>query len=126
MKDLRSTKEAIMELLTANPRKWFSSRAITAHLQTELSRNIKPTVYLLRLVKSGHVQRAYKPTHLIKSKNGQHEYIYRWSGRPYHDKIERIRNLPYDDMKPTDKAIIMRFLNAHYPGLPGWYQRMML
>ncbi len=125
-KQFISVKEAIMRLLIGNRGKWFSSRLITEHLNAELGRNIKPTAYLLRLIKSGQVQRAYKPAHLIKSKNGQHEYIYRWSGRPYHDKIERIKGLPYDDMKPTDKAIIMRFLNAHHPGLPGWYQRMML
>lgn len=115
-----------MRRLTASPGKWFSSRLITAHLQAELDRNIKPTAYLLRLVKSGHVLRAYKPRHLILSKNGQQEFIYKWSGRPYHDKIERLKLLPYEEMSPTDRAIIMRCLSAHYPGLPGPYQRMML
>lgn len=115
-----------MRLLTANRRKWFSSRAITAHLQAELGRKIKPTSYLLRLVRSGHIERAYKPRHLTNSKNGQQEFIYRWSGRPYHDKIETIRRMSYDALSPTDRAIIMRCLSAHYPGLPGPYQRMML
>ncbi len=115
-----------MRLLIDNRGKWFSSRAITAHLQAELGRNIKPTSYLLRLIKSGHVLRAYKPRQLIHSKNGQKEFIYKWSGRPYHDKIERLKLLPYEEMSPTDKAIIMRCLRAHYPGLPGQYQRMML
>jgi hypothetical protein len=115
-----------MRLLTDNRGKWFSSRLIAAHLHTELGRNIKPTSYLLRLVKSGHIQRAQKPIHLIHSKNGQQEFIYRWSGRPYHDKIEAIKRMSYDDLSPTDRAIIMRFLSAHYPGLPGLYQRMML
>ena len=125
-KHLISVKESIMRLLTASPGKWFSSRAITAHLQAEQGRNIKPTSYLLRLVKSGHILRAYKPRHLIRSKNGQKELIYKWSGRPYHDKIEAIRRTPYNDLAPTDRAIIMRCLSAHYPGLPGPYQRMML
>lgn len=125
-KHLIAIKESIMRLLTANPRKWFSSSAITTHLHAELGRNIKPTAYLLRLVKSGHVLRAYKPRHLIRSKNGQQEFIYKWSGRPYQDKIEAIKHMPYDDLQPTDRAIIMRFLSAHYPGLPGPYQRMML
>lgn len=125
-KHLISVKESVMRLLTASPGKWFSSRAITAHLQAELGRNIKPTSYLLRLVKSGHILRAYKPRHLIRSKNGQKEFIYKWSGRPYHDKIEAIRRKPYNDLAPTDRAIIMRCLSAHYPDLPGPYQRMML
>lgn len=125
-KRLVSVKEAIMRLLIVSPGKWFSSRAITAHLYAELGRNIKPTSYLLRLVKSGHVLRAYKPRHLINSKNGQKEFIYRWSGRPYRDKIEAIKRTPYDDLPPTDRAILMRCLSAHYPGLPGPYQRMML
>lgn len=115
-----------MQLLTANPRKWFSSRAITAHLQTEMGRNIKPTCYLLRLVKSGHIERAYKPNHLINSKNGKPEFIYRWSGRTYHDQIERLKQVPYDDLLPIYKAQVMRFLNAHYPDLPSWYKRTML
>lgn len=126
MKDLQSIKGSIMQLLTANPRKWFSSRAITAHLQTEMRRNIKPTCYLLRLVKSGHVQRAYKPAHLINSKNCQKEFIYRWSGRAYQDNIEYLKEFSYDDLLPVYKAQVMRFLNAHYPDLPCWYQRMML
>lgn len=46
--------------------------------------------------------------------------------RSYRDKIEAIRHMPYDDMPPIDRAIIMRCLSAHYPGLPGPYQRMML
>lgn len=123
---LMSVKESVMRLLTANPKKWFSSRAITAHLHAELGRNIKPTSYLLRLVRSGHIERAYKPRHLINSKSGKQEFIYWWSGRSYHDKIEAIKRMPYDDMSPIDRAIIMRFLNAHYPNLPGSYQRMML
>jgi hypothetical protein len=126
MKDLRSIKGSIMVLLTASPGKWFSSHAITAHLHAELGRYIKPTCYLLLLVKSGHILRGHKPRHLIRSKNGQQEFIYRWSGRPYHDKIEAIKHTPYNDLPPTDKAIIMRFLSVHYPGLPGPYQRMML
>lgn len=125
-KHLISVKESIMRRLTASPGKWFSSRLIAAHLQAELGRSIKPTSYLLRLVKSGHVERAYKPHHLIHSKNGRQEFIYKWSGRPYHDKIEAIKRMPYDDLPPTDRAIIMRFLSAHYPGLPSSYQRMML
>ncbi len=125
-KHLISVKESVMRLLTASPGKWFSSHLITTHLHAELGRNIKPTAYLLRLVKSGHVERARKPAHLVKSKNGQQEFIYRWSGRAYHDKIESLKQLPYDDLPPTDRAIIMRFLSAHYPGLPGSYQRMML
>jgi hypothetical protein len=115
-----------MRLLTSSPGKWFSSRLITAHLQAELGRKIKPTSYLLRLVKSGHVERACKPRHLINSKNRQREFIYRWSGRPYHDKIEAIKRMSFDDLTPTDRAIIMHCLSAHYPGLPGLYQRMML
>jgi hypothetical protein len=125
-KHLISVKESVMRLLTAKPGKWFSSGAITAHLKAELGRNIKPTAYLLRLVKSGHVLRAYKPRHLIRSKNRQQEFIYKWSGRAYHDKIEAIKDTPYDNLSPTDRAIIMHFLSAHYPGLPGSYQRMML
>lgn len=125
-KSLVSVKESVMRLLIDNRGKWFSSHLITAHLHVELGRNIKPTCYLLRLVKSGHVERACKPAHLVKSKNGQKEFIYRWSGRAYHDKIESLKQLPYDDLSPTDRAIIMRCLNAHYPGLPGSYQRMML
>lgn len=125
-KHLISVKQSVMRLLTANPGKWFSSRLIAEHLQAELGWNIKPTVHLLRLTRSGHIERAYKPAHLINSKNGQKEYIYRWSGRPYHDKIEAIKQLPYDNMKPTDRAIIMRFLSTHYSTLPGWYRRMML
>lgn len=124
--NLISVKEAIMQLLINSRKKWYSSRAITEHLNAVFNRNIKPTSSLLRLVKSGHIERAYKPPHLINSRNGKREYIYRWSGRPYHDKIERLKKLPYQDMPPTDRAIIMRFLSAHYPGLPGWYQRMML
>jgi hypothetical protein len=125
-KQFISVKEAIMRLLIDNRGKWFCSRTITAHLHAELGRNIKPTAYLLRLVKSGHVLRAYKPRHLTRSKNGQQEFIYKWSGRPYQDKIEAIKRMPYDDLQPTDRAIIMRCLSAHYPGLPGSYQRMML
>ena len=125
-KQFISIKEAIMRRLTASPGKWFSSRAITTHLQAELGRNIKPTAYLLRLVKSGHVLRAYKPRNLILSKNGKQEFLYKWSGRPYRDKIESLKQLPYEEMSPTDKAIIMRCLNAHYPGLPSSHQRMML
>ncbi len=121
-----SVKASIMRLLIDNRKKWFSSRLITVHLQAELGRKIKPTSYLLRLVKSGHIERAYKPRHLTTSKNGQQEFIYRWSGRPYHDKIEAIRSVPYADMSSTDRAIIMRCLSAHYPGLPGSYQRMLL
>lgn len=115
-----------MRLLIDNRRKWFSSRLITTHLQAELGRNIKPTSYLLRLIRSGHIERAYKPRHLMNSKNGQREFIYRWNGTPYHDKIEALRRIPYSDMSPTDRALIMRCLGAHYPGLPGSYQRMML
>ncbi len=125
-KSLISVKESVMRLLIGSRKKWYSSRAITEHLKTELGRNIKPTSYLLRLVKSGHVLRAHKPPHLIRSKNGQQEFVYKWSGRPYHDKIEAIKHTPYDDLPPTDRAIIMRCLSAHYPGLPGPYQRMML
>ncbi len=125
-KALISVKESVMRLLTANPKKWFSSRAITEHLQAQLGRSIKPTSYLLRLVRSGHVVRAHKPLHLICSKNGQQEFIYKWGGKPYHDKIEAIKHTPYGDLSPTDRAIIMRFLSAHYPGLPSSYQRMML
>lgn len=125
-KNLISVKESVMRLLTGSRKKWYSSRAITAHLKAELGRDIKPTSSLLQLVKSGHIERAYKPPYLINSKNGKQEYIYRWSGRPYHDKIERLKKLPYENMPPTDRAIIMRFLKAHYPDLPGWYQRMML
>ncbi len=121
-----SVKEAIMRLLVDNHRKWYSSQAITRHLNNRLGRNIKPTSSLLRLVKSGHIERAYKPPHLINSKNCQKEFIYRWSGKAYRDKIERLKQLSYEDMCPTDRAIIMRFLNAHYPDLPGWYQRIML
>lgn len=123
---LISIKGSIMRLLTVDPPKWFTSRAIKAHLQTELGRNIKPTCYLLRLVKSGHVLRAHKPRHLTKSKIGNPEMLYKWSGRPYRDEIERISHLPYDDLPPTDKAKIMRCLSAHYPGLPSWYRRIML
>lgn len=115
-----------MRLLIANPEKWFGSRAITAHLQAELGRKIKPTCYLLRLVRSGHILRAQKPAHLVKSKNGRRELVYKWSGMPYRDEIQRINQLPYDDLSPTDKAKIMRCLSAHYPGLPAWYRRMML
>lgn len=125
-KILITVKESVMRLLTANPEKWFSSRAITVHLQTELGRNIKPTCYLLRLVKSGHILRAYKPRHLTRSKIETQEFIYKWSGRPYRDEIQRIRRLPYDELSPTDKAKIMRCLSAHYPGLPAWYRLMML
>jgi hypothetical protein len=125
-KQFISIKEAIMRLLIDNRGKWFSSHLITAHLHEELGRNIKPTVYLLRLVKSGHIERAYKPLHIIRSRNGQQEFIYRWSGRPYRDKIEAIKRMSYDDMPPIDRAIIMRFLSAHSPGLPGPYRRMML
>ena len=125
-KQFISIKEAIMRLLINNRRKWYSSRLITEHLNAELGRNIKPTVYLLRLIKSGHVERAYKPRHLINSKNGKHEFIYRWTGRPYRDKVECLKRLSYENMPPTDKAIIMNFLKSHYPGLPDWYRRMML
>lgn len=115
-----------MRLLTDNPRKWFSSRAITAHLQADLGRDIKPTCDLLRLVKSGHVLRAHKPRHLTETKTGNPEMIYKWSGKPYRDEIERISQLPYDDLPPTDKAKLMRCLSAHYSDLPAWYRRMML
>ncbi len=125
-KNLISVKESVMRLLIGSRKKWYSSRAITEHLKIELGRNIKPTSYLLRLVKSGHVERAYKPRHLTSSKSGKQEFIYRWSGRPYRDKIEAIKHMPYDDLSPIDRAIIMRCLSAHYPGLPGPYQRMML
>ncbi|OFW88505.1 MAG: hypothetical protein A3B66_08545 [Alphaproteobacteria bacterium RIFCSPHIGHO2_02_FULL_46_13] len=125
-KRLLSVKGSIMLLLTANSRKWFSSRAITVHLKVELGRDIKPTSSLLQLVKSGHIERAYKPRHLINSKNGKQEFIYRWSGKAYHDKIESLKKLLYEDMPPTDRAIIMSFLKAHYPNLPGWYRRMIL
>ena len=121
-----SVKEAIMRLLTANHRKWYSSRLITAYLQAELGRNVKPTCYLLRLVKSGHIERAHKPKHLINSKNGNKEFIYRWSGRTYQDKIEHLKQLQYESIPPTDRAILMGFLSAHYSNLPDWYQRMML
>ncbi|MCB1552109.1 MAG: hypothetical protein KDJ26_08960 [Alphaproteobacteria bacterium] len=123
---LLSVKGSIMRLLIENPRKWFSSRAITAHLQVDLGRDIKPTCDLLRLVKSSHVLRAYKPRYLTKSKTGNPEMIYKWSGKPYRDEIERISQLPYDDLLPTDKAKLMRCLSAHYPNLPLWYRRMML
>lgn len=125
-KQFISIKEAIMRLLIASPGKWFGSRAITTHLYAELGRNIKPTSYLLRLVKSGHIVRAYKPHHLITSRYGKRELIYKWSGRAYCDKIESLKLLSYEEMSPTDRAIIMRCLSAHYPGLPGSYQRMML
>jgi hypothetical protein len=123
---LISVKESIMRLLTANPGKWFSSRAISAHLRAELGRDVKPTCCLLRLAKSGHVLRAYKPTPLSSSTTGRHEMIYRWSGRPYRDEIQRISRLPYDDLPPIDRAKIMRYLSARYPGLPAWYRRAML
>ncbi|PCI57110.1 MAG: hypothetical protein COB36_02235 [Alphaproteobacteria bacterium] len=80
----------------------------------------------MQLTLSGHVIRAYKPKHLIKSKNGRQEFIYKWSGRQYRDEIERIKGLCYDDMTPTDKAKLMRCLGAHYPDFPSWYQRMIL
>lgn len=121
-----SIKGSIMQLLTDNPRKWFSSRAITTHLQEELGRNVKPTCYMLRLVISGHVLRAYKPRHLKKSKTDNPEMLYKWSGRPYMDEIERISKLPYDNLRSTDKAKLMRCLSAHYPDVPAWYRRMML
>lgn len=115
-----------MRLMIGSHKKWHVSRTITAHLKIELGRNIKPTSSLLQLVKSGHVERAFKPRHLINSKNGKQEFIYRWTGKPYHDKIESLKNLPYEDMPPTDRAIIMSFLKAHYPNLPGWYRRIMM
>lgn len=115
-----------MRLLTGNPQNWFSSRAVTVHLEADLGRNIKATCDLLRLVKSGHVLRAHKPGHLRKSKTGKPEMLYKWSGKPYRDEIERISQLPYDDLTPADKAKLMRCLSAHYPGLPAWYRRMML
>lgn len=125
--NLISVKEAIMRLLMGESRKkWYSSRAITVHLKAEIGRDIKPTSSLLQLVKSGHIERAYKPPHLINSKNGKREYIYRWSGKAYHDQIERLKKLPYDDLLPIYKAQVMRFLNAHYPDMPDWYLRMML
>lgn len=123
---LTSVKQSIMRLLTAHPQKWFTSRAITAHLREELGREIKPTCYLLLLVLSGHVLRAHKPRHLMKSKTGRTEYLYKWSGRPYVDKIQRLSQLPYDDLRPIDRAQLMRCLGAHYPNLPAWYRRMML
>lgn len=125
-KNLISVKESIMRLLIGSCKKWYSSKTITVHLKVELGRDIKPTSSLLQLVKSGHIERTYKPRHLINSKNGKQEFIYRWSGRPYHDKIERLKKLPYEDMPPTDRAIIMSFLKVHYPNLPSWYRRMML
>ncbi|MCC6598057.1 MAG: hypothetical protein IT559_04650 [Alphaproteobacteria bacterium] len=95
-----------MRLLTTNPHKWFSSRAIAAQLQAEMGRNIKPTCDLLRLVKSGHVLRAHKPRHLTKSKIGNPEMLYKWSGKPYKDEIERISQLPYDDLsQPTRRNL---------------------
>ena len=126
MKELQSVKGSIMRLMTANSQKWFSSRAITAHLKAELGRDIKPTCDLIRLIKSGHILRAHKPRHLTRSKIGRPEFIYKWSGRPYRDEIQRIRQLPYDELCPTDKAKIMRCLSAYYPDLPTWYRRMML
>ncbi len=122
---LMTVKAAIMHLLSAHPRKWIASRAITAHLQAELGRNIKPTCYLLRLVLSGHIMRAHKPWSLTKSKTGRPEYLYKWSGRPYRDKIHRLSQLPYDDLRPIDRAQLMRCLSAHYHDLPAWYRRMM-
>lgn len=115
-----------MRLLTDNPRKWFSSQSITVHLKAKLGRDIKPTCYLLRLVKSGHVLRGHKPTYLTRSKIDNPEMLYKWSGRLYKDEIERISRLPYNDLPPTDKAKFMRCLIAHYPDLPVWYRRMIL
>ena len=109
-----------------NPQNWFVSRYITAHLKEVLDRDIKPTSYLRLLVMDGYIKRAYKPKHLIRSKNGQNEYIYRWSGKIYRDNIERILSKPESEITINEKAILASCLKAHYPNLPKEFRSMML
>ena len=92
-------------------RPWFTNKAIQKQLQDYaggLPENLSHVLY--GLIKSGHIERAYRPGHTRGKKN----YIYRRTGKAFREK---------QIMGEVEKALMIKFEN---PKLAKWFREMMI
>jgi hypothetical protein len=72
------------------------------------------STHLLSLVRSGHLERTYKPPHLSRKLHPGKEYLYRWTRKPFKRYV-----------RDVNEAIGQDIWREH-PKLPKWFRRMML
>lgn len=130
MEKLGTWKERIMFVFTGREKKgiWFSHKKIIEHLDcTNRNKPLSVTMYLLQLIRTGHLERAVKPAELRENDlyRPQVEYLYRWTGLKYvrPDNFTKIGGIN-SRVDPDAMRLGAEIWNNH-PHLPKWFRDIM-
>jgi hypothetical protein len=107
---------------------WFTHRKVVECISENYETNSTTslTCNMLRLIRTGHIERAVNNDKTGKRRKPRTEYLYRLTGKPYKQLrrgTEVFRRCPYVDLYRMDTAYRIWVENRH---VPKWFRTMML
>jgi hypothetical protein len=139
MKTTLTWKERIMAATSGRNNReawlWYSHDRICSLISEAEGVEVKTfyrslSAYLAELIKSGHLERAVKPSGLksgVRGLSSIPEYLYRQTGKPFERvKFDRLRSGKNAHTDATLKAIQAHEIWRLNQRLPKWFRNMMM